>query len=619
MRAAIVTIVLATSARAFVAPAPKTSALRAPRTGVEQHLGPTDVLAALPSVPALPAGTGAVAGELGVYALKTAISWGVPAAVVALVAFPLISAARGDKEDRAPPGVTDFGDEFALGDDGMGGGGLPFGGPKKRKVANRKTSPEFLKVERLNSRLESFDFSLTAATSGRLAAKRARRETRLRGAFGDELGLAELSDDDFLKLQVAEGKYLAERADARAEAALYRAQLRGKAPAAVGEQSNATKNSTGNVLRRLAKNPFGKNGDRQAALEKVEDATRRELEAELDYLDAVKTALPSDAARLRLGQLAATTAGDESIAGLGGALAFARDGEAGARAFVLDFDGDVQASQLANLREEVTAVLGFANATRGDEVVLKLNSGGGTVTGYGLAAAQLMRVKDAGFKLTVCIEQVAASGGYMMACVGDRIVASPFAVLGSIGVISDIPNVYERLKKEGIEFQTVTAGAYKRTLTPTKKVTKEDMDKSKQDIKEIFTLFKTFVAGQRPALDIDAVATGETWFGEDALKRRLCDELRTFDDVCLDYYHQGTDVLKVTYAKPPATPLAALLQTADAPAGPSAAAAVAQLAKAALPLLADLAAAADAGDANLRRPMALDDDLINRFKAQDLL
>ena len=214
---------------------------------------------------------------------------------------------------------------------------------------------------------------------------------------------------------------------------------------------------------------------------------------------------------------------------------------------------------------------------------------------------------------------MAASGGYMMACVGDRIVASPFAVLGSIGVISDIPNVYERLKKEGIEFQTVTAGAYKRTLTPTKKVTKEDMDKSKQDIKEIFTLFKTFVAGQRPALDIDAVATGETWFGEDALKRRLCDELRTFDDVCLDYYHQGTDVLKVTYAKPPATPLAALLQTADAPAGPSAAAAVAQLAKAALPLLADLAAAADAGDANLRRPMALDDDLINRFKAQDLL
>merc|ERR1719269_421376 len=109
-----------------------------------------------------------------------------------------------------------------------------------------------------------------------------------------------------------------------------------------------------------------------------------------------------------------------------------------------------------------------------------------------------MRVKDAGFKLTVCIEQVAASGGYMMACVGDRIVASPFAVLGSIGVISDIPNVYERLKKEGIEFQTVTAGAYKRTLTPTKKVTKEDMDKSKQDIKEIFTLFKTFVAGPRP-------------------------------------------------------------------------------------------------------------------------
>merc|ERR1711871_850089 len=142
-----------------------------------------------------------------------------------------------------------------------------------------------------------------------------------------------------------------------------------------------------------------------------------------------------------------------------------------------------------------------------------LQSGGGTVTGYGLAAAQLERVKKAGMKLTIAVEQVAASGGYMMACTGDTIVASPFAVLGSIGVISDQPNVYERLKREGIEFSTVTAGKYKRTLTPTKKPTKEDFDKSKEDVEGILVLFKEYVKRNRPSLDIDKVAKGKLGSG----------------------------------------------------------------------------------------------------------
>merc|ERR1712072_752061 len=135
--------------------------------------------------------------------------------------------------------------------------------------------------------------------------------------------------------------------------------------------------------------------------------------------------------------------------------------------FVMDFPGDVQASQLNELREEVTGII--RNAQPGDEALIKLQSGGGTVTGYGLAAGQLVRLKEKGLKLTIAVEQVAASGGYMMSCVADKIVASPFAVIGSIGVISEVHNVYERLKEEGIQFQTVTAGKFKRTLTPTKK------------------------------------------------------------------------------------------------------------------------------------------------------
>jgi len=185
-----------------------------------------------------------------------------------------------------------------------------------------------------------------------------------------------------------------------------------------------------------------------------------------------------------------------------------------------------------------------------DEALLVLESGGGTVTGYGLAAGQLKRFKDHNITLTVCVEQVAASGGYMMCCVADKIIASPFAVLGSIGVISDIPNVYQRLKDEGIEFQTVTAGKYKRTLTPTKQVTQEDLEKSKEDIEEILTLFKEFVHQNRPSLDIDDVATGETWFGSAAMDKGLCDEIRAVDDVLLDHVKNGYQVLDVKYTPP---------------------------------------------------------------------
>jgi ClpP class serine protease len=142
----------------------------------------------------------------------------------------------------------------------------------------------------------------------------------------------------------------------------------------------------------------------------------------------------------------------------------------------------------------------------------------------------------------------------MMSCVADKIIASPFAVLGSIGVISEIPNVYDRLKEEGIEFQTVTAGKFKRTLTPTKKVTREDMTKSKEDIESIFQLFKGWVAQNRPQLNIEEVATGETWFGPDALERGLCDEIKTVDDVLLDYVDAGYSVYEVAYDPPPEVP-----------------------------------------------------------------
>jgi len=303
-------------------------------------------------------------------------------------------------------------------------------------------------------------------------------------------------------------------------------------------------------------------------LKELEKQNTELIQLELDFIRAIVDIMGADSANAIRAAILGNIDGGGSSAGLAGSLLsslndrplssvlFLTNTDSSSSSsgtspstppslFVTDFPGDVSASQVDALREEVTAIV--RTAKPGDEALVVLQSGGGTVTGYGLAAAQLQRFKQHGMKLTICVEQVAASGGYMMCCVADKVIASPFAVLGSIGVISDLPNVYERLKKEGIEFQTVTAGKYKRTLTPTKKVTREDLEKSKEDIEKILVLFKSFVKQNRPSLDIDDVATGETWFGEDALAKGLCDEIRTADDVLSEYVDKEFNVYEVKY------------------------------------------------------------------------
>lgn len=198
------------------------------------------------------------------------------------------------------------------------------------------------------------------------------------------------------------------------------------------------------------------------------------------------------------------------------------------RVYVLDFDGDIKASATENLRHEVTALLSLA--TSHDEVVLRLESGGGMVHSYGLASSQLARIRDAGIPLTVCVDKVAASGGYMMACLGNRILSAPFAVLGSIGVVAQLPNINRLLKKHDVDFEVLTAGEYKRTLTVFGENTEKGREKFQQDLEVTHELFKGFVAHYRPQLNIDEVATGEVWLGMAAVDKRLVDELRTSDD-----------------------------------------------------------------------------------------
>lgn len=198
-----------------------------------------------------------------------------------------------------------------------------------------------------------------------------------------------------------------------------------------------------------------------------------------------------------------------------------------AKLFVIDFDGDMAANAAQNLKQEVNAVLSVAKEN--DEVLIRLKSPGGVVNGYGLAAAQLERFKEKSFNLTVAVDEVAASGGYLMACVANKIVAAPFAIIGSIGVVAQLPNFHRLLEKYDIDYEQFTAGQYKRTVTMFGENTDEGREKFKAELEEIHVVFKEYVAKHRPQVNIDEIATGEHWLGSQALSLNLVDELQTSD------------------------------------------------------------------------------------------
>jgi len=214
------------------------------------------------------------------------------------------------------------------------------------------------------------------------------------------------------------------------------------------------------------------------------------------------------------------------------------------RTFVLDFDGDVKASAVDNLRKEIDAVL--AVQEEGDDIIVKLESAGGMVHSYGLAASQLYRIKEHKIPLTICVDKVAASGGYMMACVADKLYSAPFAMIGSIGVIAQLPNFNKLLRKNDIDFEMVTAGEYKRTLTMFGENTDGARKKFKEEIDEIHVLFKEFVAQHRPQLNLSDVATGEVWFGQQAIEKQLVDAISTSDSVIYNAMLER-DVYSVAY------------------------------------------------------------------------
>lgn len=212
--------------------------------------------------------------------------------------------------------------------------------------------------------------------------------------------------------------------------------------------------------------------------------------------------------------------------------------------YVLNFKGDIVASAISALRHEITAIVSVAQPE--DEVVLRLESAGGVVNAYGLAASQLMRIKQKKLPLTIIVDKIAASGGYMMACVADKILAAPFAVVGSIGVMSEIPNFHRLLKKLDIDYEQITSGEYKRTLTMFGENTEKARMKFTEQIEDAHALFKEFVQENRSTVEIDVVATGEYWYGKRALEKKLIDELITSDDYLLKSCEEA-DIFEVIY------------------------------------------------------------------------
>jgi serine protease SohB len=224
----------------------------------------------------------------------------------------------------------------------------------------------------------------------------------------------------------------------------------------------------------------------------------------------------------------------------------AKEDGAKPRVFVIDFKGDLRASASASLREEVSAILRVA--ADHDEVLLRLENPGGAVHEHGFAASQLLRIKQRGLRLLVAIDKVAASGGYLMACVGDHLLAAPFAVVGSIGVVAQLPNFHRLLEEKGVDYEQLTAGRYKRTLSLFGRNTEEGRAKLQEEIEEVHELFKNQIREHRPQVDLERVATGEHWYGIRALELKLVDELRTSDDFLMEAAKER-DVYRISYRR----------------------------------------------------------------------
>mmetsp|Transcript_34745 Transcript_34745/g.50927 ORF Transcript_34745/g.50927 Transcript_34745/m.50927 type:complete len:554 (+) Transcript_34745:607-2268(+) len=229
-------------------------------------------------------------------------------------------------------------------------------------------------------------------------------------------------------------------------------------------------------------------------------------------------------------------------------------------AFYIKFDGDLLVSTLDLLTKQVSTIVNVGKANI-DQVIVVLSSPGGSVSSYGLASSQLVRIRKAGIKLVICVDTVAASGGYMMASVGDVVCAAPFAMIGSIGVVTQIPNFHRFLDKNSIDAFLFTAGKHKRTVDVIGEVTDEGKEKLQEELDDIHRAFKDHVALARPKLKdaIEDVGTGEYWLAVQAKELGLVDVIMTSDEY-LESIRLQYDIIEIAEKKKKSGILSALHQ-----------------------------------------------------------
>lgn len=213
--------------------------------------------------------------------------------------------------------------------------------------------------------------------------------------------------------------------------------------------------------------------------------------------------------------------------------------------FVIDYVGSMMASEVVYLTAKIDAIILKSN--KDDEVVINITSPGGAVSGYGLVASQIKRLKTAGLKITATVDTVAASGGYMAAVVSDEIIAAPFAMVGSIGVVANVMIYEELLKNIGIQTNVYTSGDSKRTVVPSRVPNAEEEAKLEAQLEEIHSRFKDHVLSFRPDIDEDKVFTGQAFLAADAINFGLVDKIGTSDELLLNLYKDGHRLIEVQF------------------------------------------------------------------------
>ena len=374
----------------------------------------------------------------------------------------------------------------------------------------RHESPGVLEVSRYNDYLDNLRHGLEQAM---LTPGQYRRQTRREA-----------------KAQAKKAKQEAKRTAQEAKLAAKQEQ----AQEAAGERDSAE-----------AEAPAEEGDARKAEADASAPSEDSTVAAEREAGDAVQTGEAAGAGEAVADAKAAASA-SEGAAAAGPDAAGAADGGRRHRVYALAFEGDMDASKVSFLRHEINAIL--TKAEEGDEVVARVKSFGGRVHGYGLAASQLQRVREHGLNLVVAVDQVAASGGYLMAAVANQVIAAPFALVGSIGVVAEIPNIHRLLKKHDVDVEVVTAGRYKRTLTVLGENTEEGRRKFTEELEDLHALFQEFVTDKRPGVDVQKVATGEAWYGQRAIELNLVDAIMTSDEYLMRRC-QDADVFEVRWVE----------------------------------------------------------------------